>query len=275
MEATVQKAATRELPTGTVRMLARIEGATGWIVFNQPERHNALSRDMWEAVPRLIEALAADPQVRLIVLKGAGDKAFISGADISEFEVERATPEAVSRYDALVERATDALAACPRPTIAMIRGHCFGGGVAIAVSCDLRIAADDAGFAIPAAKLGIGYRAAGLKALVDLVGPSYAKEIIFTARRFSADEALRMGLVNRVVPAGELEDTIAGYAAMFAANAPLTIEAAKGVVAELLRGADADLARCDALVERCFKSEDYAEGRRAFMEKRRPVFKGR
>ncbi|MGD9538063.1 MAG: enoyl-CoA hydratase [Alphaproteobacteria bacterium] len=265
----------RELPTGTARMLARIEGAAGWIVFNKPERHNALSRDMWEAIPRLVDALSAEPEVRLIVLKGAGDKAFISGADISEFEAERATPEAVANYDTLVEHATHALATCKRPTIAMIRGHCFGGGVAIAISCDMRIAADDAGFAIPAAKLGIGYRAPGLKTLVDLVGPSYAKEIIFTARRYSAEEALRMGLVNRVVPAANLEDAINDYAATIAGNAPLTIEAAKGIIGELSRGGEADKACCDALIERCFTSEDYVEGRRAFMEKRRPVFKGR
>lgn len=265
----------RDVPSGTPRMLARIEGAIGWIVFNNPERHNALSRDMWQAIPRLLAALGDDETVRLIVLRGAGDKAFISGADISEFETERATPEAVERYDALVEHATSSLATCPRPTLAMIRGHCMGGGLAIAVCCDLRLASEDSGFAIPAARLGVGYRASGLKTLVDLVGPAFAKEIIFTARRFSADEAQDMGLVNRVVPAEALEGLVRDYARAIGDNAPLTIEATKRIVHQLKRAGGPDQAACDELIERCFKSADYIEGRRAFMEKRKPVFRGK
>ncbi|MSO74394.1 MAG: enoyl-CoA hydratase [Alphaproteobacteria bacterium] len=265
----------RDVPTGTPRMLAHIEGAIGWIVFNNPERHNALSRDMWEAIPRLVATLSAESEVRLLVLKGAGDKAFISGADISEFETERATPEAVTRYDAIVEQASHALGTSPRPTIAMIRGHCMGGGLAIALSCDLRLASEDSGFAIPAAKLGVGYRASGLKALVDLVGPAFAKEIIFTARHFSAEDARVMGLVNRAVPAGALEDLVRDYARIIGENAPLTIQATKQIIHELLRSEGPDVVRCDALIERCFESADYIEGRRAFMEKRRPKFSGK
>lgn len=265
----------RAVETGTPRMRASVDGAIGWIVFNNPERHNALSRDMWEAIPRLIETHAGDLAVRVIVLRGAGDRAFVSGADISEFETERATPEAVARYDALVEHATNVLATCPRPTVAMIRGHCMGGGLAVALSCDLRLAAADAGFAIPAARLGVGYRAAGLKTLVDMVGPAFAKEIIITARRFDAEEAAAMGLVNRVVPVGELDALVEDYARRIAENAPLTIEATKRIVAELMRPGGPDHAACDALVERCFKSEDYVEGRRAFMAKRKPEFRGR
>ncbi len=274
MATTLGPSPARNVPTGTARMLARIEGAIGWIVFNNPERHNALSRDMWEALPRLVTALCAEPEIRLLVLKGTGDKAFVSGADISEFETERATPEAVSRYDALVEHATDTLAACPRPTIAMIHGHCMGGGLAVAMACDLRLATEESGFAIPAAKLGVGYRASGLKTLVDLVGPSFAKEIIFTARRFTADEARTMGLVNRVVPAATLEGLVRDYARAIGDNAPLTIEATKQLIHELVRSDGPDAARCDALIERCFKSADYIEGRRAFMETRRPRVTG-
>ncbi len=265
----------RNLPTGTPRMLAHVEGAVGWIVFNNPERHNALSRDMWEAIPRLVAALSDEPEIRLIVLRGAGDKAFISGADISEFETERGTPEAVARYDEFVEQATGALTSCARPTIAMIRGHCMGGGLAVALACDLRFASDDSGFAIPAARLGVGYRASGLKALVDLVGPSFAKEIIFTARRFSAEEARIMGLVNRVVPVETLEGLVRDCARGIAANAPLTIEASKRIIHELMRHDGPDMALCDALIERCFKSVDYVEGRRAFMAKRPPRFTGK
>lgn len=275
MDASAATAGLSEVPTGTPRMRARIEGAIAWIIFNNPERHNALSRDMWEALPRLVETLAAEPAVRLLILRGAGDKAFVSGADISEFETERATPEAVARYDALVEHATGTLAACPRPTIAMIRGHCMGGGLAVAVSCDLRLASEESGFAIPAARLGVGYRAAGLKALVDLVGPAFAKEIIYTARRFSAEEARAMGLVNRVVPADALEGLVRDYARTIGDNAPLTIAATKEIVHELMRSDGPDRARCEALIERCFGSEDYIEGRRAFMEKRRPRFTGK
>jgi enoyl-CoA hydratase/carnithine racemase len=256
-------------------MLAQIDGAVGWIIFNNPERHNALSRDMWEAIPRLVAALCAEPEVRLLVLKGAGEKSFISGADISEFESERATPEAVNRYDAIVEQATGALTNCPRPTIAMIRGHCMGGGLAIALSCDLRLASEDSGFAIPAAKLGVGYRASGLKALVDLVGPAFAKEIIFTARRFNAEEAQKMGLVNRVAPVTALDELVRDYVRQIGDNAPLTIEATKQIIHELMRSEGPNVARCDALIERCFKSSDYIEGRRAFMEKRRPKFSGK
>ncbi|MSO70353.1 MAG: enoyl-CoA hydratase [Alphaproteobacteria bacterium] len=265
----------RDLPSGTPQMLAQIDGAIGWIIFNKPERHNALSRDMWEAIPRLVAALSTEPGVRLLVLKGAGDEAFISGADISEFETERATPEAVSRYDAIVEQASGALQTCVCPTIAMIRGHCMGGGLAIALSCDLRLASDDSGFAIPAAKLGVGYRASGLKSLVDLVGPAFTKEIIFTARRFNAEEALTMGLVNRVVPAKGLEELVYDYARRVGDNAPLTIDATKQIVYELLRHDGPDMARCESLIERCFKSVDYIEGRRAFMEKRKPKFGGK
>ena len=258
----------------TERIVARRDGAIGWLVFNNPERRNAVSLDMWEAIPTVLDDFASDPSVRVVVLTGAGDKAFVSGADISQFEKERSSAEAVKRYDEIGERAQSRLAHYDKPLIAMIRGYCLGGGVGIAAACDLRIAADDARFGIPAAKMGLGYRASSMKKLVDIVGKPAALEIMITARQFSADEALRMGIVHKVVPVAELETATRGYCDMIAANAPLTIRTAKRVIAEVMK-TDYDAARCDAWVKECFQSEDYSEGRRAFMEKRKPVFKGR
>jgi enoyl-CoA hydratase len=260
----------------TERMIAEVDGPIGWIVFNNPARRNAVSMDMWQAIPEILDAYERDPAVRVIVLKGAGDKAFVSGADISEFEKNRASPEAVARYDEIGARAQGRLQNATKPTIAMIHGFCMGGGVGVALACDLRIASQSAQFGIPAAKLGIGYRVNGLVRLMDLVGPAYAKEIFYTARRFTAAEAQGMGLINRALPDGELEAFVRSYCAMIAENAPLSLAAVKGIVAELTKiPAHADRARCEELVKACFDSEDYVEGRRAFMEKRKPAFKGR
>jgi len=260
----------------TERMIAQKDGAIGWMTFNNPERRNALSLDMWQAIPVILDHFDRDAEVRVIVLKGAGDKAFVSGADISQFEKQRSSPESIAQYDAVAEQASMKLAEIRKPTIAMIHGFCIGGGVGIALQCDLRIAADTARFGVPAARLGLGYRWGGVKKLVDLVGPSFAKEIFFTARHFSAAEALTMGLINRALPEAELESYVRGYCAMMADNAPLTMEAVKGVVAELAKpGPQIDRTRCETLVARCFGSQDYIEGRRAFMEKRKPVFAGK
>jgi len=258
----------------TERIIARREGAIGWLVFNNPERRNAVSLDMWEAIPRVLDDFGADPAIRVVVLTGAGDKAFVSGADISQFEKERSSAEAVKRYDEIGERAQSRLANYEKPLLAMIRGYCLGGGVGIASACDLRIAADDARFGIPAAKMGLGYRASSMKKLVDIVGKPAALEIMLTARQFSAAEALQIGLVQKVVPAAELQTATRAYCEMIAANAPLTIRTAKRVIAEVMK-TTYDAAACDRWVKECFESEDYSEGRRAFMEKRKPVFKGR
>jgi enoyl-CoA hydratase len=258
------------------RMLAEVDGSIGWLTFNNPSRRNAVSMDMWQAIPEIMDAFERDPAVRVIVLTGAGDKSFVSGADISEFEKNRSSAEGVARYEEIGNRAQSRLVNAQKPTIAMIRGFCMGGGVGVALSCDLRIAAESAQFGIPAAKLGIGYRLDGLTKLMALVGPAFAKEIFYTARRFSAGEAHGMGLVNRVLPDGELEGFVRSYCAMIAENAPLSLKAAKGIVAELTKLQDeVDRARCEELVRACFDSEDYVEGRRAFMEKRKPQFKGR
>jgi enoyl-CoA hydratase/carnithine racemase len=209
-------------------------------------------------------------------MRGAGDKAFVSGADISQFESQRTDAEAAARYDAISEDARHAMASLEKPLIAMIRGFCLGGGVGIAMAADMRFASDDSSFGIPAARLGISYGFSSLKKLVELVGPAYAKEILLTARRFSAEEALHIGLVNRVVPVAELEATVLEVCAMIVDNSPLSIVANKATIDEVSKDAVArDVLRIEELGRICFDSADYAEGRRAFMEKRKPVWSGK
>jgi enoyl-CoA hydratase len=258
------------------RVTGHAEGAIGWVTFDNPGRRNAMSFEMWRALPEVLEAFGRDEAVRVVVLTGAGDQAFISGADISQFEALRGSAAANDAYSQATDAAFLALRDFEKPTIAMIRGFCIGGGLAVALNADLRIAGDDARFAIPAAKLGLGYGFDGVRHLTGIVGPAYAKEILFTARQFDAEEALRMGLVNRVVPTGALEAETRETAEAIAANAPLTISAAKRSVAAAMQDPDArDMDRIERAIADCFRSEDYAEGRRAFAEKRKPRFKGR
>ena len=258
------------------KMLKEKTGAIGWMTFNNPERHNAVSLDMWEAAASILADFAADGDVRVIVVTGAGGKAFVSGADISKFESERASADAIAHYDSVSGTAFTRLEESRKPTIAMIDGYCLGGGVAIAMAADMRIAADDACFGIPAARLGIAYGFGYLKKLVDLVGPAHAKEILLTARRLDAEAALRIGLVNHVVPVAELEAVVRETCATIIDNAPLSLVANKATIDEILKEpGERDLARIDELARLCFDSADYAEGRRAFMEKRKPVWSGR
>jgi enoyl-CoA hydratase len=260
----------------TERLIVEKQGPIGWIVFNNPERRNAISVDMWEALPKALDRFEVDPDIRAIVLAGAGDKAFVSGADISQFDQARADSAGVQRYEEIAEGAQLRLQEYERPVLAMIRGYCLGGGLNIALACDLRIAADDVRIGIPAARLGLAYRASSTKNLVDAVGPANAREILLTGRQFGAMEAHAMGLVNRVVPAAALQDAVLDYCGMFADNAPLTMRAAKRIIRELLKPhADFDAAACRRYVQECFESADYAEGRRAFKEKRRPNFSGK
>jgi enoyl-CoA hydratase len=260
----------------TGKMLAHKDGTIGWLIFDNPAKHNAVSFEMWSDLARRLEEFAADPAVRVVVLAGAGNRAFVSGADISRFEEERASAEATARYSAAVDAAFTALYDVAKPTIAMIRGYCLGGGVGVATCCDLRIASADARLGIPAARLGLGYGYRAMKRLVDIVGPAFAKEMLFTARRFTGDEARAMGLVNRVVANAELETVVKETAETIAANAPLTIEAAKRAIGEAVKeDSERDTAAIDALVKVCFESEDYKEGRTAFVEKRQARFKGK
>ena len=260
----------------TDRMQAVVDGAIGWMIFDNPERLNALSLDMWQGVADIVSEFERDDDVRVIVLRGAGEKAFVSGADISQFESQRSSGDRSANYGKIAGRANAAVQEASKPTIAMIRGYCLGGGLGMALNCDLRLASSDSRFSIPAAKLGVGYDHRGLRRLMDLVGPAFAKEIFFVARQFDASEAAAMGLVNRVVEPEALEDLVRDYCRRIAANAPLTIRAVKTIVGELCKDESArDLERCRSVVRDCFESEDYVEGGTAFMEKRRPKFRGR
>ncbi len=261
--------------TKTDKMLARKEGSVGYLTFNNPERHNAVSLEMWEAASGYLEDFKNDKAIRVVVLTGAGGKAFVSGADISKFESERSSKDAIDRYNIAVDRANAAVYDFPKPTIAMIRGYCIGGGVGLALCCDMRICSDNSKFGVPAAKLGLGYGYTGIKKLVDLVGPSFAKEIFYTARQFTAAEAEKMGLVNRVLPGDELDQYVKDYAETIGGNAPLTVDTVKFIVGEAVKPeSERNLKKCADLVAQCFASNDYTEGRKAFMEKRKPAFTG-
>ena len=263
------------METITDQLIIDKSDGVGRIIFDNQARRNALTYEMYCGLPVVLGDFAQDDAVRVIVLSGAGGKAFSAGADISEFAKKRSSEDAITLYDKAVGEATDALMNARKPLIAKIDGFCVGGGLGVAMCCDLRLAATDSRFAVPAAKLGLGYKLKGLKILVDQVGPAAAKEIFFTARQFDAEEALQMGLVNRVLPVDELAAYVDDYAATIAANAPLTVLAAKTVVDEILKNPDErDLELCQKVVDDCFQSDDYKEGRQAFMEKRKPEFKG-
>ena len=264
------------LSVSTDKIIAERTGGVGYLRLNQPAKHNAISYAMWVAIAQTMESFREDDGVRVVVISGEGGRAFSAGADISEFSTNRSTEEQIEVYEEAGRAAYEAITHCPKPVIARIEGYCVGGGLAVALCADLRIATDDSRFGIPAAKLGLGYSHKSLRPLVDLVGPTCAKEILFTAKRFTAAQAQRMGLVNQVVPRGEIDAFVEDYARTIAANAPLTVAACKTVVAELLKDPeDRDTELCDRVVEACFASEDYKEGRAAFMEKRAPRFAGR
>jgi enoyl-CoA hydratase/carnithine racemase len=251
------------------------DGAIAWIAADNPARMNALSASMRQAIPDAIADASSDPDVRVIVLRGSGDKAFSAGADISEFENAR-TGDAAKVYDELNDAAFNALINCPKPTIAMIHGFCLGGGLGLALCCDMRIADETSQFAIPAAKLGIGYNARWVRPILAAVPMARAKELLFTGRRFRSADAEAMGLVSQLVPKAELEATVRALALEIAENAPLSVAAAKRVIDEISRHPEnPDTQALDAAVAACFASQDYAEGRRAFLEKRKPVFNGK
>jgi len=261
----------------TEKLLLQKDGPIGWITFNQPEKRNAVSQEMWQAMPEYVADLAADPAIRVVILRGAGETAFVAGADISQFKDRRRNAADEEEYRRISGAGSDSLARLGKPLVAMIHGFCIGGGVSIAITCDLRIAADDARFGIPAARLGLGYHYKGMEKLMSLIGPSYTKELFFTARTdFTAQDALRMGLVNQVVPKADLERFTRDYALTMSRNAPLTQRSAKASVEQILKPeAQRDYALLDKLIKDCFDSQDYQEGVKAFSEKRRPQFQGR
>lgn len=264
-----------DTPTVPGRLRLERAGPIAYLIADNPRHMNALTAAMWTAIPELVAEAERDESVRVIVLRGAGERAFSAGADISEFDTER-SGAAGAHYDALNDAAFFALSHCGKPTISMIHGFCLGGGLGVALCTDIRIADEQSQFAIPAAKLGIGYNPRWVRPLLAAVPPARAKELLFTGRRFTADQALQMGLINEIVPPVALHDFTRGLAEEIAANAPLTIRAAKLTVDELTRNPEnPDQGALDAAVQACFDSDDYAEGRHAFLQKRKPQFQGR
>lgn len=257
------------------KLIGRKENSVAYITFNNPAKHNAVSLDMWIRFSELVDQYSEDTDIRVLVINGAGGKAFVSGADISKFESERSTKEGVVEYNATSELSYEKLFNFPKPTIAKINGYCIGGGMNVAVACDLRFCEEGARFAIPAAKLGLGYGYTGVARLTRLIGISRTMEMFYTARQFSAQEAHELGLVNKVVPPAELEDAVSAMTTQICANAPMTIATIKASAIEVGRAPNMpDLAKIEAMVMACYGSDDYTEGRSAFMEKRKPQFKG-
>ena len=254
----------------------RKEGGVGWMIYDQQARFNAITYDMRKAIPSIMQDFESDAEVRLVVITGAGDRAFISGSDVSQFGEKRSSEEARRMYDEVSEAANLSMRNFTKPMIAMIKGYCLGAGVITAMLCDFCIAADDAQFGAPPAKLGLGFGYAGVDDLVKRVGPSYAAEMLFTGSRYSAMDALRMGLINRVVISSELESTVEGIASIIAANAPLTLRSIKTSIRNSQMDERArDMGMVHAQINACFDSEDYKEGRQSFLEKRTPIFRGK
>ena len=259
----------------TEKMLSRVEEGVGYITFNNPEKHNAVSIEMWDALEKILDEFRLSKEIRVIVLNGAGGKSFVSGADISKFDKERSSKDAVLSYNKRTQKVYELLETFPKPTIAMIDGYCIGGGLNLAVCCDIRICSEKSKFAMPAAKLSLGYPFSSIKRLFDVMGPGMAKHFMFTAEKISASEALACGLVQKLVSAENIETYVRDYALTISHNAPLTIKAMKQIGIEILKNPDErDLLLCEQLASACFDSEDYKEGRKAFMEKRKPNFKG-
>lgn len=264
------------LQLATEKMIAEKADGVGWMTFNQPERRNAISHEMRVAIIQILEDFEADDAVRVIVVTGAGDKSFVSGSDISKSEKGGATPEQLEEQGHVAREVRRRWAATTKPIIAMIRGYCLGGGLATALQADLRICSDDAQFGVPAARLGNAYNWTYTRQLVEAIGPARAKEMLITARRYSAAEALQIGLVHQVVPPADLEATVRGVAQTIAENSPLSVRAAKFIVGEAAKDeSKRDVERVHAVREMCLRSADYKEGRRAFMEKRKPNWTGR
>jgi enoyl-CoA hydratase/carnithine racemase len=252
------------------------EGPIATVVFNRPKLRNAISLAMWGEIARVTEKLEQDPSVRAVVYRGSGTEAFASGADISEFKEVRKDPETAMQYNAQTAAAYETIRRCAKPTVAMIFGYCMGGGMTIAIACDVRFAAEGTKFGIPAARLGIIYGADAVSQLVSLVGPAFSKDILFSARTVTDGEALRIGLIQRLLPPDQLESYTYEYLGKIAANAPLSVQGAKFTVASCLEGLTAERRkRLQEMAIEAIESEDYREGTRAFLEKKAPKFRGR
>jgi len=273
---TASKAAPARELTTEEKLIAERDGGVARIIFNNPAKMNAVSLDMWERMIGLLEDYARDPSLRVLIVTGAGGKSFVSGADISKFEQQRSTPESVAKYGNTSAKAYETLYNFPKPTIARIQGYCIGGGMNLAVCCDVRIATEGSKFGIPAARLGLGYGYPGVKRLSEIIGVSRAMEMFYTARQYTARQALDMGLINEMTGEAGLDSAVERMSREISENAPLTIATIKAVAREIGRpSAERDHAKLERMVQACFDSEDYIEGRRAFMEKRKPQFKGR
>ncbi len=266
---------TADRKTEQGRIVTRVESPVGWLLIDNPTRRNAVTLNMWRALPAAVASLDEDPAVRVIVVRGGGEQTFVAGADISEFDTVRRDARSARAYEAANAEAFDAIRRAVKPTLAMIRGFCLGGGLGIAAACDLRFAEAGSTFGIPAARLGVGYPPSAVRDVVNLIGPARAKDLFFSARRVGTDEALAIGLVNRLAPIDGLEVMVAGIVEEIAAGAPLTIRAAKAAI-DAVAGdpGEADWNRIQALADACFDSADFAEGRTAFVEKRKPRFRG-
>ena len=258
------------------QILVQRDGHVARVVINRPERRNAISFAAWQSLAASFDNLAADPGVRVIVLTGAGDRAFCAGNDISEFAEKRSTPEQVEAYDQVNSHAYEVIGGIDKPLVARVRGFAVGGGFELMQLCDIQIASAGARFAMTPARLGLGYKLADVQLLVDRVGPRAAREMLFTGRLFDATDAERMGFVTRVVPDEDLDAAVDACAAEIATNAPLSIRAIKVAIGEAQKPPSArDRVRCDVLAAACNESEDYREGQTAFAEKRAPKFRGR
>jgi enoyl-CoA hydratase/carnithine racemase len=260
----------------TDKILFEQRGHVAYVTLNNPAKHNAISLSMFDRIQELMRTLADDSSVRIVVLRGAGDKAFAAGADISEFATKRSTPEEIESYVSRSEPGYASVYKFPKPTIAMIQGWCVGGGLAMAAACDLRICNDVAKFCNPTAKVAVGWGASGIKRVLDIIGPTYTKEMVFTGQNYTAQQAERMGFVNAIFPAAEFEKAAEAYIEKIASLAPLSVSSVKQIVRELLKDAnERDNELCHRLYMQCYTSADYAEGHRAFMEKRKPNYVGR
>ena len=258
------------------KLVVEKRGAVGWIVFDNPKRRNAINGAMWRGIPEAMASYEKDPEVRCVVFRGTGTEAFAAGADISEFEKNRSAKSAVAEYDDLLDRVLHSIQDARKPSVAMVYGYCIGGGLEIALACDLRYCGESAQFGIPAAKLGLAYNVEGHKRLIETGGHARAREIMFLGRRYPAADAFAMGMVERVVPDAELEAYVGDVARTLCENAPLSMANSKTIIEEFVKaGGTPDPERMKRSIERCATSEDYSEGRKAFMEKRKPAFRGR